>query len=188
MDQLIFYFKIGWEHIISPDALDHQLFLLCLVIGYQLRDFKKLLWLATAFAIGHCISLVLATFKIIYLPSYWVEILIPATIALTALGNLLGFTRKTWWLASLFGLIHGLGFSNTLQQTLGSGHSFILSLLSFNLGLEAGQIILLGICLIALFLIEFIFSQKVNKFLIFMLSFASLLMALYMIYQRAFGG
>src|SRR5688500_10266515 len=96
MQDFWFYFVIGWEHIISTDALDHILFIIALCAIYLLHDWKKVLILVTAFTIGHSLTLVLSVLDIIRFPDRLVEILIPCTIVITAIGNLLqrNFSRK----------------------------------------------------------------------------------------------
>ena len=89
MQDFIFYLKLGWEHIISLDALDHQLFVLVLVAAYSYSEWRKILILVTAFTIGHSVTLALSTLDIIRIPSDWVEFLIPLTILITAFDNIL---------------------------------------------------------------------------------------------------
>lgn len=184
-----FYFSLGWEHIISLDALDHQLFIIALTVLYSLKDWKRVLILVTAFTIGHSITLALSTLNIISIPSDIVEFLIPVTIALTAIVNIIkpaanpkhaGFN---YLLASVFGLIHGLGFANTLKYMLASDQSLGWSLLSFNLGLEAGQIIVVVIML----LLTHLFSTyiKLNqRYWIYSISAIVLVVSIQIISQR----
>src|SRR5580698_718155 len=112
MSDFGFYFKMGWEHIISADALDHQLFILALACVYTIRDIKKVLILVTAFTIGHSLTLALSVYDIIRFSSKWVEFLIPCTIFITALNNVLQVDSKgasariNYYLALCFGLIH----------------------------------------------------------------------------------
>lgn len=87
MTDFLFYLQLGWEHIISSDALDHQLFILALVAIFSFKDLKKVLILVTAFTIGHSVTLALSAFDIIRFPSNWIEFLIPCTIVFTALDN-----------------------------------------------------------------------------------------------------
>ena len=142
-----FYFKLGWEHIISRDALDHQLFIAALAAVYLLKDWKKVLILVTAFTIGHSLTLALSVLDYVRFPSNWVEFLIPVTIVVTALSNLrqLKFSpqamRINYFLALFFGLIHGMGFANTIRMVLASDQSLGWSLFGFNVGLEVGQIV-----------------------------------------------
>ncbi len=142
------YFKLGWEHIISIDALDHILFVFVLAAIYMLKDWRQVLILVTAFTIGHSITLALSIMDLIQVSSEWVEFLIPCTIVFTAITNFFykNFTEKTirfnYFLALFFGLIHGLGFANTLRFILAQDQSLGWSLFGFNVGLEAGQIII----------------------------------------------
>jgi len=167
MQDFLFYFNLGWKHIISLDALDHQLFLLALIAIYSYSDWKKILILVTAFTIGHSVTLALSILDVVRVPSAWVEFLIPLTIVLTALGNILTKNKKqsqnntNYYLALFFGLIHGMGFANTARVMIAKSQSIALPLLGFNVGLEAGQIALVVGILILLFILLNLF--KVNK-------------------------
>ncbi len=94
MSDFAFYFKLGWEHIISRDALDHQLFILALACVYTITDMKRVLILVTAFTIGHSLTLALSVLDIIRFSSKWVEFLIPCTIFITALNNIFQIDSK----------------------------------------------------------------------------------------------
>jgi hypothetical protein len=167
MQDFLFYLKLGWEHIISLDALDHQLFVLALIAIYTFKEWKKILILVTAFTIGHSITLALSILDIVRLPSDWIEFLIPLTIVLTALGNILMKNKKQtqgkthYYLALFFGLIHGLGFANTARVMIAKSQSIAVPLLGFNIGLELGQIVIVFAILIFLFILLNLF--KVNK-------------------------
>ncbi len=167
MQDFIFYLKLGWEHIISLDALDHQLFVLALIAVYSYNDWKKILILVTAFTIGHSITLALSILDIVRVSSKWVEFLIPVTIVLTSLGNILmknkknGLMKLNYYLALIFGLIHGMGFANTARVMIAKSQSIFFPLLGFNIGLELGQIVIVFAILILLFILLKIF--KVNK-------------------------
>ena len=167
MSDFGFYFKLGWEHIISIGALDHQLFILALAAIYLLKDWKQVLILVTAFTIGHSITLALSVFDIIRFSAKWVEFLIPCTIVFTATINLFqkSFTprsvRINYFLALFFGLIHGMGFANSIRFMLASDQSIGWGLFGFNVGLEVGQIaVVLGILLFSTILITLF---KVNR-------------------------
>jgi hypothetical protein len=153
------YFKTGWEHIIGKEALDHQLFILALAAIYLVKDWRQVLILVTAFTIGHSITLLLSVKEVMRINSRWVEFLIPCTILVTAITNLYQkkFTPKTirinYFLALFFGLIHGLGYANTIKIMLASDQSMGWSLFGFNLGLEAGQILVVLIILAVSFLV-----------------------------------
>jgi len=167
MQDFIFYLHLGWEHIISLDALDHQLFILALVAVYSYSDWKKILILVTAFTIGHSITLALSTLNIFRVPSNWVEFLIPLTIVLTSLDNILmknhkqTLMRANYYLALIFGLIHGMGFANTARLMIAKSQSIFFPLLGFNIGLELGQIVIVIVILLLLFILVNLF--KVNK-------------------------
>lgn len=144
------YFKLGWHHIIDWQALDHILFVIALAAIYTIKDWRQVLILVTAFTIGHSITLALSAFNLIHVASKQIEFLIPCTIMATAIFNLFQhkFTPKgiriNYFLALFFGLIHGMGFANGLKSLLGPKQKVLLPLLGFNLGLEAGQIIVVG--------------------------------------------
>lgn len=146
MDEL--YFQLGWQHIINWDAYDHILFVIALSAIYLLRDWRKVLVLVTAFTVGHSITLALSVLHIIRIPGPLVEFLIPVTICVTAVSNILKREEEpqnlqlNYFYALFFGLIHGLGFSNYLKSLLGSQANIVQPLLGFNLGLEFGQIII----------------------------------------------
>jgi len=167
MSDFGFYFRLGWEHIISWNALDHQLFILALAAIYLLQEWKQVLVLVTSFTIGHSLTLALTVFNVIHFPSNWIEFLIPCTIVLTAISNLFrkNFTprsiRINYFLALFFGLIHGMGFANKLRYILAEDQSIGWSLFGFNAGLEAGQIAVVIIILAISFL--FVELLKVNR-------------------------
>lgn len=173
MDDFSFYFKFGWKHIISAGALDHQLFILALAAIYVIRDWRQVLILVTAFTIGHSITLFLSVKELIVISSRWVEFLIPCTIIVTALSNLFlkKFTPKTirinYFLALFFGLIHGLGFANSIRVALASDQSLGWGLFGFNVGLEAGQIVVVLVILIISFLILNILKTNRREWVIF---------------------
>ena len=149
-----FYFRLGWEHIISWEAVDHIFFIMALAAIYLLKDWRQVLVLVTAFTIGHSITLALSTLHIVEMPTAWVEFLIPCTIVFTAIANLFQkkFTpraiRINYFLALFFGLVHGLGFANTLRFILAQDQSLGWALFGFNVGLEAGQIVIVFLILL----------------------------------------
>ncbi len=155
------YFNLGLQHIADLKGYDHILFILTLCAVYRAREWKRVLILVTAFTIGHSLTLALATLDLLRVNGDLIEFLIPLTIFLTALANVL--TRKSKVPASLhylkyaaalfFGLIHGLGFSNYLRSLLGAESSILVPLLSFNLGIEAGQILMVALIMLLTLLI-----------------------------------
>ncbi len=154
MNDFTFYFSIGWQHIINAEALDHIFFITVLAAIYMLKDWRSVLILVTAFTVGHTITLILSTKRIVEVNEHWIEFLIPCTIVLTALSNFFqkSFTTKAirinYFLALFFGLIHGLAFANTLRMILAPEQSFALSMFSFSMGLETGQILIVFIILL----------------------------------------
>lgn len=167
MQDFLFYLNLGWEHIISLDALDHQLFVLVLVAVFGLKDWKKILWLVTAFTIGHSITLALSVLDFVRVPGKWVEFLIPLTIFITAFDNILMRNRQkslmqmNYYLALFFGLIHGMGFANTARMMMAEEQHIFMPLLGFNIGLELGQIVVVAIILAVQYILVNLF--KVNK-------------------------
>jgi HupE / UreJ protein len=167
MSDFKFYFGLGWEHIMSWDALDHLLFIAALATIYLLKDWKQVLILVTAFTIGHSLTLALSVMDVFRFPVEWVEFLIPCTIVITAISNLFQrqFTAKSirvnYFLALFFGLIHGLGFANTIRFMLAQDQSFGWGLFGFNVGLEAGQIVVVTTLLLVTQAL--ITSFKINR-------------------------
>ncbi|WP_066441377.1 HupE/UreJ family protein [Chryseobacterium sp. CCH4-E10] len=176
MQDFLFYLNLGWEHIISLDALDHQLFVLALIAVYSFNDLKKILILITAFTIGHSITLALSTFDIIRINSDWVEFLIPLTIVLTSLNNIFirnkkqSHNRGNYYLALIFGLIHGMGFANTARVMIAKSQSITIPLLGFNIGLELGQIAIVFGILILLFILLKVFKVNQKDWVLFVSS------------------
>jgi hypothetical protein len=173
MNDFPFYFKFGWQHIISKDALDHQLFILALAAIYTIKEWKQVLILVTAFTIGHSITLFLSVMEMVTIKTKWVEFLIPCTIVFTAITNLFQkkFTPKSirinYFLALFFGLIHGLGFANNIRMALASDQSLGWGLFGFNLGLEAGQIIVVMLILVIAYIVLNIFKASRREWVIF---------------------
>ena len=169
-----FYFRLGWEHIISADALDHQLFIAAIAAIYLLKDWKQVLILVTAFTIGHSLTLALSVLDVIRFPTNWVEFLIPVTIIITAFSNLFQkkFTPKSirinYFLALFFGLIHGMGFANSLRYMLAKDQNLGWSLFGFNVGLEAGQVIVVLILLFIAHLIVNLFKVVRRDWVLFL--------------------
>lgn len=159
-----FYFKEGVFHITDWKGYDHILFVMALCLPYLIKEWKQILILITAFTIGHSITLALSVFNQIIISSKWIEFLIPVTILSTALENLPAkkseIKHAAWRYISalVFGLIHGLGFSNYLKSMIGRDKNIITQLLAFNIGLEAGQLFIVTIVV----LLTFIAVQKIN--------------------------
>ncbi len=161
------FVRLGLGHITDLRGYDHMLFLAALAGVYEWHEWRRVVWLATAFTIGHSISLALSTLEIVRAPGNLVEVLIPITIVLTAMLNMLTevrepttngraarLTLRTGYIgATCFGLIHGLGFSTYLKSLLGKEASVAWELFGFNLGLEIGQIVIVILVLLLSFLV-----------------------------------
>lgn len=189
MNDFTFYFGLGWKHIISWDAIDHLLFVIALAAIYLIGNWKKVLVLVTAFTIGHSLTLALSVYDLVRINCEWVEFLIPITIIVTALFNLFqkdysfASNRLNYFLAFFFGLIHGLGFANTIRFMLAKDQSIAIPLFGFNIGLEAGQLVVVIIILLTNFLL--ISKLKLNqKWWVWSLSVFTLLIAVSMIVDR----
>ncbi len=162
MNDFAFYFDLGWKHIISKNALDHQFFIITLAAIYLADNWKELLILVTAFTVGHSLTLASSTYNLVQADPVWVEFLIPVTILTTAVVNFFRRNfhpesyRLQYVLALLFGLIHGLGFANTIRFMLVESQSVTVPLLGFNSGLEAGQLVVVAIVL----LLSYLFVNK----------------------------
>lgn len=189
MQDFVFYFKEGWHHIISIDALDHLLFILALAAIYLVNDWKQLLVLVTAFTIGHSLTLAASVYDVIKIDSNWVEFLIPCTIVITAIFNLLlkeynnKQLRLNYFFALFFGLIHGLGYANTIKFEIAKDQSIGWPLFSFNVGLEAGQVVVVSLILLLSYII--VNKLKVQRiWWVRVLSIVALLVALGMVIKR----
>jgi hypothetical protein len=145
------FVDLGFRHIL--DGTDHLLFLLCLVI--PLRRLRPLVLVVTAFTVAHSVTLIASAFGLapeaLWFPPL-VETLIAASIVYMALENIVApHLRLRWAIAFAFGLVHGFGFSFALRQTLQfAGSHLLTSLLSFNVGVELGQLLVLGLLVPAL--------------------------------------
>src|SRR6516164_7245664 len=170
MQDFKLYLRLGTEHILTWEALDHILFVTALCLRYLLKDWKKVVILVTAFTIGHSITLGLSALGLVRFSTRWIEFLIPLTIIATVINNLM---LKSWqvdkpsrlpviyFFALFFGLIHGLAYANTFLSLEGK-EGLVLHLLAFNLGIECAQLLVVGIVL----LVSFIFVQqfKLSRF------------------------
>jgi len=160
MNELLSFAQLGVRHILDVEALDHVLFLVALAAIYRFRDLRDVLWVVTAFTVGHSITLALAVTGALEIPSSLVEFLIPVTIVITGVENVLvsDRTRAPWggryrpMFAGVFGLVHGAGFAAYLKALF--VEHVAIPLLGFNLGIEAGQLVVLAAAGVALALID----------------------------------
>lgn len=155
-DAAILYMVLGYKHIL-PLGLDHILFVLSLFLLSP--KLKPVLWQATAFTIAHSVTLGLAMYNVIKIPSYIIEPLIAVSIMYVALENIFSPRLKTSRIGVvfLFGLVHGLGFAGALGSLGLPQNAFLLSLIMFNVGVELGQ---LTVILLAYFFLARWFGKK----------------------------
>ena len=155
-DVAFIYLKLGFTHIL-PLGLDHILFVLCLF--FLSPSLKTVLWQATAFTIAHSITLGLAIYGIISPPTHIVEPIIALSIFYVAVENIISnkLRASRLLLVAIFGLIHGMGFASVLTDLGLPKDQFLTSLISFNVGVELGQI---SIILLAWLLIGKWFNKK----------------------------
>lgn len=138
------YISLGFTHIL-PKGLDHILF----VLGLYLLStkFKPLLWQVTAFTVAHSVTLALGMYGVVSLSSSIVEPLIALSIAYVAVENLITTDLKPWRPAVVFGfgMLHGLGFAGVLTQLGLPKQQYVTALVSFNVGVEFGQLAVIAI-------------------------------------------
>ncbi|MCS6904102.1 MAG: HupE/UreJ family protein [Bacteroidia bacterium] len=195
MESFVSYLELGFFHILNLEAYDHLVFILALCAPYSMKEWKKLLVLITAFTLGHCTTLVLATFQLVVFSTPIIEFLIPLTIFITALTNLgqnnqplsslFRLRWKSYLLTLFFGLIHGLGFSNFLRSLLGKEADIFTALLAFNIGIEIGQIVII-VLLFALLLGINLFFPIIQRDQNLFISGAAAGIALVLILQTKF--
>ncbi|MBD2715967.1 HupE/UreJ family protein [Microvirga sp. STR05] len=164
------YLQLGFHHILNLQAHDHIVFLLALCAPYVLADWRRVVALVTSFTIGHSLTLALATLGVVQYSAGFIEKLIPITILITCLVNLVKAGRTEPRLARrlrpepvvlalpnllaiVFGLVHGLGFSSYLRELLGQQSRPVLELLAFNVGVELGQLLIVSFILLLGFLL-----------------------------------
>lgn len=176
-DVVWFYFKLGVQHII-PLGTDHILFVtsLCLLS----TRIKTILWQATAFTVAHSVTLALSMKGILVAPGAIVEPIISLSIMFVAIENILLTELKPWrvLIVFLFGLIHGMGFASALSQIGLPRNKFYTSILSFNAGVEVGQVIVITTVFL-LIIIPFGKKPWYRKFLVYPASVLIAMIAAY---------
>ncbi|MFZ4426438.1 MAG: HupE/UreJ family protein [Saprospiraceae bacterium] len=178
------YLQLGFGHIADLRAYDHILFIIALCAIYKLAEWRKVAILVTAFTIGHSLTLALAALDVIPGNVAWVEFLIPVTILITAVYNVVvhrfeadieegTFGRRVnfnYIFAAIFGLIHGMGFSNYLRAIMSRDELDLVvqQLFAFNIGVELGQLVIVSVVLFVAFLafnILYIRQREWNLFI-----------------------
>lgn len=159
------FFLSGWEHIVDINAYDHLLFVMTLCAAFKLKEWKQILIIITAFTIGHSGTLILSAFDIIPTDPKLIDLLIPFTIMLTAMANVINYDKNRkfsdakikYLIALVFGLIHGLAFASNFKFMLFSD-DILMPLFLFNVGIEAGQLFIVLLFMIALWF----YSKVIN--------------------------
>ncbi|SHI54443.1 HupE/UreJ family protein [Pseudozobellia thermophila] len=163
MQDFWFYLNLGVGHVLDINAYDHILFLAALALPFTFKSWKSVVLLATVFTVTHCLSLALSTYGVVEMDVELIEFLIPVTIALTAIFNLVFVNRpsatKSLWLHTLatafFGLIHGFGFSNYFKMLMAEIDNKVVPLLGFASGIEVSQVVIvLSVLTISYFVIS----------------------------------
>ena len=180
MSDFWIFFKVGLNHVLDIHGYDHLLFLIALTVPYLAKDWKKILILVSFFTLGHSLSLLLSAFNVVSVKTIFVELLIPITILIAALFNIImaGKSAKNGnmtFVASVtvfFGIIHGLGFSNYFNSILpGKPVDKLAPLCEFALGIESAQIIVVLSVLILAFISQTLFRFNKRDFILIMSSF-----------------
>jgi hypothetical protein len=148
------FVRLGIEHILS--GIDHLLFLLCLIIPF--RRITALIPIITAFTVGHSVTLIGTAYNLAPIGAWFppfIEAAIAASIFYMAIENIIGANvNQRWIITGLFGLVHGFGFADVLKEQLQfAGSNLLVSLLSFNVGIEIGQLAVLCVFVPALALL-----------------------------------
>jgi hypothetical protein len=163
------FVKLGFFHIL--DGTDHLLFLFCLVIPF--RRFRALIPVVTAFTVAHSITLIASAYSLapdaLWFPPL-IETLIAMSIVYMALENIVGgaTVQRRWMITFGFGLVHGFGFSFALRQTMQfAGSHLLASLLSFNVGVELGQLLVLALLIPALdLLFRYVVAERMGTIIL----------------------
>jgi len=165
MNEFSLFFQLGLQHILSWSSWDHILFLLSLIIIFDIKEYKKILGVISLFAIAHTISLFLSAQGILKVNESLIETLILYTILITAFTNIL-FPKGQWitqlhyFFALFFGLIHGLGFARDFKMIVSGNNNIILPLFEFTLGIEIAQVIVASFIVLFLYLLLKVLSVK----------------------------
>jgi len=163
------FMKLGFLHIL--DGTDHLLFLFCLVIPF--RRFRALIPVVTAFTVAHSITLIASAYNLapdaLWFPPL-IETLIAMSIVYMPLENIVGgaTVQRRWMITFGFGLVHGFGFSFALRQTMQfAGSHLLASLLSFNIGVELGQLLVLALMIPALeILFRYVVAERMGTIIL----------------------
>jgi hypothetical protein len=180
MSDFWIYFTIGLKHVLSVFAYDHILFLLALTVPYEFKSWKKILILVSVFTLGHTLALFLSVFNILSIKPSFVEFLIPITILIAALYNIIiagkSSKKENTIVISIitlfFGIIHGLGFSNYFNSILsGKPTDKLLPLFEFALGIEVAQIVVVIVSLLLAYIVQNLFKFSKRDWILIISAF-----------------
>ena len=176
------FLVLGVEHIVT--GYDHLAFLVALLLGTA--TLKNLIKVVTAFTVAHSVTLALATFGLVQLPPRLIESLIALSIAYVAIENFMERTLvHRWKITFLFGLVHGFGFSNILREMELTRGLMAISLFSFNLGVELGQLVFVAIVFPAVY---YLTATRWKEQFLAVSSLTIMALGFYWFVQRAFFG
>lgn len=159
------FFELGYEHIVSLAALDHILFIMVLMAAYAPKKWLKILVLISLFTLGHTAALIFSGLNLVKINSAWIEFLIPLTIVITALYNLSKAGQQPKgkaknWIALVFGIIHGLGFSNYFLILIAGTMEYWNAIIPFTLGVEVGQLVIALAFLLLMVIFQVLMRKK----------------------------
>jgi len=174
MNDSNYFFTLGWEHIVDINAYDHLLFVMTLCAAFKIKQWRQILIIITAFTIGHSLTLVLSSLDIVPSNQDLIDKLIPFTIMLTALSNVINYNKAgnladikiKYGIALLFGLIHGLAFASNFKFILFE-ESIIMPLFLFNIGIEVGQLFIVLFFMLSLYIYTYLIKAEHSKWNLF---------------------
>ncbi|HBR55849.1 MAG TPA: HupE / UreJ protein [Flavobacteriaceae bacterium] len=166
MSDFWLYIKLGLEHVLDWNAYDHTLFIIALCASHTFKTWRRMLLHVTFFTLGHSVSLALATYKVVSVPSEYIEFLIPVTILATAVlsianalrGNLQNASIYFSVLTFFFGIIHGFGFAGYFNM-INEGN-VLVHLLEFALGIEIAQVIIALVVVLLGYIVQQFLKQR----------------------------
>ncbi|MGB0176040.1 MAG: HupE/UreJ family protein [Owenweeksia sp.] len=172
MNSFSTYLRLGYEHILSLSALDHILFVVVIMAAYQTKHWLRIVIAVSLFTVGHSLSLILSAYDAVDIDKKFVEFLIPLTIVFTAVYNLTKTGQNSqgrfkYFLALVFGIIHGFGFSSYLGMLMLGDGDMWSALLPFNLGIELGQLVIVLVTFILMLMVLVIMRTKARDWNLF---------------------
>ncbi|NEU08336.1 HupE/UreJ family protein [Flavihumibacter sp. R14] len=186
MEQFNIFLAQGFFHILDLQGYDHILFLFVICAIYSLKDWKQLLWIITSFTLAHSITLALSALNLIVMDAGLIEFMIAFTIFFTCIENIF-LTRLHPYrmvFSFIFGLIHGMGFSRLLKELfMGMELNVLNTLLPFNLGLEAGQLIILTLIMTVIYTLRN-FAGLSSKIITYLISIPVAIQSIIWMIQR----